>query len=196
MAIQVRGVSKRFGDAVALEGVDLDVPTGSLTALLGPSGGGKSTLLRVVAGLETPDEGKVFIDGEAGTTGLQIRDKLADAPGVEIVSLPAAERKNIEAKRELLTKVDFTILCLPDEAAKQAAELIDSLGEAAPRVIDASSAHRVASGWTYGFAELVPGQAERVAKARKVIEVQGNVSALLGELLEPRGATEHGSTER
>jgi sulfate/thiosulfate transport system ATP-binding protein len=74
MAIQVRGVSKRFGDAVALEGVDLDVPTGSLTALLGPSGGGKSTLLRVVAGLETPDEGKVFIDGE-DVTRLAPRDR-------------------------------------------------------------------------------------------------------------------------
>jgi sulfate transport system ATP-binding protein len=74
MAIQVRGVSKRFGDAVALEDVDLDVPTGSLTALLGPSGGGKSTLLRVVAGLETPDEGKVFIDGE-DVTRLAPRDR-------------------------------------------------------------------------------------------------------------------------
>jgi sulfate/thiosulfate transport system ATP-binding protein len=74
MAIQVRGVSKRFGDAVALEDVDLDVPTGSLTALLGPSGGGKSTLLRVVAGLETPDQGKVFIDGE-DVTRLAPRDR-------------------------------------------------------------------------------------------------------------------------
>jgi len=74
MAIQVRGVSKRFGDAVALEDVNLDVPTGSLTALLGPSGGGKSTLLRVVAGLETPDSGKVFIDGE-DVTGLAPRDR-------------------------------------------------------------------------------------------------------------------------
>jgi sulfate transport system ATP-binding protein len=74
MAIQVRGVSKRFGDAVALEDVDLDVPTGSLTALLGPSGGGKSTLLRVVAGLETPDKGRVLIDGE-DVTGLAPRDR-------------------------------------------------------------------------------------------------------------------------
>lgn len=74
MAIQVRGVSKRFGDAVALENVNLDVPTGSLTALLGPSGGGKSTLLRVVAGLETPDSGRVLIDGE-DVTGLAPRDR-------------------------------------------------------------------------------------------------------------------------
>ena len=111
---------------------------------------------------------RIFIDGEAGTTGLQIRDKLANAQGVEIISLPAAERKSLEAKRALLADVDFTILCLPDEAARQAAELIDSMGEAAPRVIDASSAHRVATGWTYGFAELLPGQAERIANARKV----------------------------
>ena len=74
MAIQVRGVSKRFGDAVALEDVNLDVPTGSLTALLGPSGGGKSTLLRVVAGLEVPDSGRVLIDGE-DVTGLAPRDR-------------------------------------------------------------------------------------------------------------------------
>jgi sulfate transport system ATP-binding protein len=74
LAIQVRGVSKRFGDAVALEDVNLDVPTGSLTALLGPSGGGKSTLLRVVAGLETPDSGRVLIDGE-DVTGLAPRDR-------------------------------------------------------------------------------------------------------------------------
>jgi sulfate/thiosulfate transport system ATP-binding protein len=74
VAIQVRGVSKRFGDAVALENVNLDVPTGSLTALLGPSGGGKSTLLRVVAGLESPDSGQVFIDGE-DVTGLAPRDR-------------------------------------------------------------------------------------------------------------------------
>jgi sulfate/thiosulfate transport system ATP-binding protein len=74
MAIQVRGVSKRFGDAVALEDVNLEVPTGSLTALLGPSGGGKSTLLRVVAGLEVPDAGRVLIDGE-DVTGLAPRDR-------------------------------------------------------------------------------------------------------------------------
>jgi sulfate/thiosulfate transport system ATP-binding protein len=74
MTIEVRGVSKRFGDAVALENVDLDVPDGSLTALLGPSGGGKSTLLRVIAGLERPDSGRVLIEGE-DVTGLPPRDR-------------------------------------------------------------------------------------------------------------------------
>jgi N-acetyl-gamma-glutamyl-phosphate reductase len=111
---------------------------------------------------------KIFIDGEAGTTGLQIREKLASFSGVELVSLPAEARKDVEAKRALLTQVDITILCLPDEAAKEAAKLIDELGAAGPRVIDASSAHRVAPGWVYGFAELVEGQADRIAYARKV----------------------------
>ena len=72
MAITIRSVSKRFGDAVALDDVNLDVPDGSLTALLGPSGGGKSTLLRVVAGLETPDSGTVEIDGQ-DLTGIPAR---------------------------------------------------------------------------------------------------------------------------
>ena len=111
---------------------------------------------------------RVFIDGEAGTTGLQIRDKLAGRSGIELVSLPAALRKDVAAKRELLGQVDVTILCLPDEAAKEAAHLLDDMGERAPRVIDASSAHRVAAGWTYGFPELTAGQGDEVRGARKV----------------------------
>jgi N-acetyl-gamma-glutamyl-phosphate reductase len=94
---------------------------------------------------------KIFIDGEAGTTGLQIREKLAGFAGIELLSLPAQARKDVEAKRELLGQVDLTILCLPDAAAKEAAALLDAMGERAPRVIDASSAHRVAPGWIYGF---------------------------------------------
>ena len=110
----------------------------------------------------------IFIDGEAGTTGLQIRDKLADVSGVKLASLPAEARKDPAAKRKLYGDVDVVILCLPDEAAKEAAHLIHSMGDHAPRVIDASSAHRVAPGWTYGFPELIAGQGEAVAKARKV----------------------------
>jgi N-acetyl-gamma-glutamyl-phosphate reductase len=110
----------------------------------------------------------IFIDGEAGTTGLQIRDKLADVSGVKLASLPAEARKDAAAKRKLYSDVDVVILCLPDEAAKEAAHLIGSMGDRAPRVIDASSAHRVAPGWTYGFPELIVGQGEAVAKARKV----------------------------
>jgi N-acetyl-gamma-glutamyl-phosphate reductase len=110
----------------------------------------------------------IFIDGEAGTTGLQIREKLAGVSGVKLVSLPAEARKDAAAKQKLYGEVDVVILCLPDEAAKEAAHVIDAMGAEAPRVIDASSAHRVAPGWTYGFPELVAGQAEAVAKASKV----------------------------
>ena len=110
----------------------------------------------------------LFIDGESGTTGLQIRDKLADFPGVTLRSLPAEQRKDGQAKLRLLSEVDVVILCLPDEAAKETAALIDGMGDKAPRVIDASSAHRVAPGWTYGFPELTAGQAASIARARKV----------------------------
>ena len=110
----------------------------------------------------------IFIDGEAGTTGLQIREKLAGVSGLKLASLPPEARKDAAAKQKLYGGVDVVILCLPDEAAKEAAHLIDAMGADAPRVIDASSAHRVASGWTYGFPELVAGQGEAVAKANKV----------------------------
>ncbi len=100
---------------------------------------------------------KIFIDGEAGTTGLQIREKLAGRSDIELVSLPAALRKDPAAKRELLSAVDLTLLCLPDEAAKEAARLVEEMGDKGPRVIDASSAHRVAPGWVYGFPEMTRG---------------------------------------
>jgi N-acetyl-gamma-glutamyl-phosphate reductase len=111
---------------------------------------------------------KIFIDGEAGTTGLQIREKLAGRTDVVIVSIAPEKRKDVEAKADILRQVDLTILCLPDAAAKESVALVDSLGQDAPRVLDASTAHRVAPDWTYGFPELSPGQDEEIKIAPRV----------------------------
>jgi N-acetyl-gamma-glutamyl-phosphate reductase len=118
--------------------------------------------------IETIMTATIFIDGEAGTTGLQIREKLQGLPGIAQRSLPPEARKDADAKMRLLAEVDLAILCLPDGAAKETAALVESMGAASPRLIDASSAHRVADGWTYGFPEMAPGQGAAIAKARKV----------------------------
>ena len=110
----------------------------------------------------------VFIDGESGTTGLGIRERLAALRDVELRSLPAEHRRDPAARREMMAQVDLVVLCLPDDAAKQSAALADSLGNAAPKVLDASTAHRVDPDWTYGFAEMQPNQADRIAAARRV----------------------------
>ena len=111
---------------------------------------------------------KVFIDGEAGTTGLQIRERLAGLTGIEVVSIDPALRKDNAARKGMMRQSDLVVLCLPDDAAKEAVALADQLGAEAPKIVDASTAHRVAPGWVYGFAELDADQADRIAKAPRV----------------------------
>jgi len=111
---------------------------------------------------------RIFIDGEAGTTGLGIRERLAEIEGVELLSVPAEQRKDPEAKKALMRKVDLVILCLPDAAAKETVALAETLGVDAPKILDASTAHRVAPGWVYGFAELGHGQTKAIRGARNV----------------------------
>src|SRR5258708_11203885 len=97
----------------------------------------------------------LFIDGAVGTTGLEIRERIAGRRDIALVTLDDARRKDPAARAEALNSVDVAILCLPDDAAIEAVGLIDN---PAVKVIDASTAHRVAAGWTYCFAQLEPGQ--------------------------------------
>jgi N-acetyl-gamma-glutamyl-phosphate reductase len=108
---------------------------------------------------------KIFIDGEHGTTGLLIRDLLRSRTDVEVVSIAPEKRKDVSERKRLLNAVDLTILCLPDDAAKESVSMIDN---PTVRVVDASTAHRIAPGWVFGFPELARGQSDLIRESKRV----------------------------
>ena len=107
----------------------------------------------------------VFIDGQVGTTGLQIHDRLSQRADIELIQIPEEDRKNIDIKQRLINSADVVILCLPDDAARETVRLVTNPNT---RVLDASTAHRVAPDWTYGLAELAPQQRQKIAAAARV----------------------------
>lgn len=109
---------------------------------------------------------KIFIDGEHGTTGLQIRTRLSGRDDLEMLSIPEAERRNASLRAELLAQADIAILCLPDDGAREAIAMLE--GNNSTRLIDTSTANRVNPDWAYGFAEMDEGQAAAIASARFV----------------------------
>jgi len=108
---------------------------------------------------------RVYIDGHAGTTGLRIRDWLADREDLELLTLPEAQRKDPEARREMIRSADVSVLCLPDDAAREAESWAQG---SKARLLDASTAHRVSEGWVFGLPELEPGRRELIARADRV----------------------------
>jgi N-acetyl-gamma-glutamyl-phosphate reductase len=119
---------------------------------------------------------KLYIDGQAGTTALRVRDWLAGRDDLEVVVLPEAERKDPAARRQTLQGADIVLLCLPDDAAREAADWLD---DSPVRILDASTAQRVSDGWVYGLPELVAGQRERIAQARRVANPGCYASAVI-----------------
>jgi N-acetyl-gamma-glutamyl-phosphate reductase len=116
----------------------------------------------------TVSKPKLFIDGEHGTTGLRIRERLAGSGDIVLLSAPAEERRNAELRAELLNEADIAILCLPDDGSREAVKMLERDGNRRTRLIDASTAHRTADGWVFGFAEMTQGQREAIADARFV----------------------------
>src|SRR5687768_6299329 len=110
----------------------------------------------------------VFVDGASGTTGLGIAERLRLQSDIAVKSIAEEKRKDPATKKALMEEVDLVILCLPDDAAKETVAVVDGMGAKAPKVLDASTAFRVAPDWTYGFAELTPDQADKIKAAKKV----------------------------
>ena len=108
---------------------------------------------------------KVYIDGKEGTTGLQIYERLGSRNDIELLLIDEDKRKDTEERRKFLNAADIVFLCLPDAAATEAVTLIENPNT---KVIDASTAHRTAEGWVYGFAELLPGQRQRIKFSKRV----------------------------
>ena len=119
---------------------------------------------------------RIYIDGQAGTTALRIRDWLAGRQDLEVVTLPEALRKDPSARRKALHDAAIVLLCLPDEASREAAEW---LADSPVRILDASTAHRVTPGWVYGLPELVAGQREQIAKSKRVANPGCYASAVI-----------------
>src|SRR4029077_18594916 len=129
----------------------------------------------------------VFIDGEAGTTGLGIRKRLEMVPEIVLRNLPAAQRKDPSARQDIMAECDLVVLCLPDDAAREAVALAGALGNDAPKLLDASTAHRVHPEWTYGFPEMSPDQPAQIAVSGKITNTgcyPTGATALLRPLVE------------